>query len=267
LVNAQGIEGKLDDARQSAERLVALERKLSGEASWMTGNALRMLGSAYVGLGQDDRGLECEQRALAIEVSLLGNEHPDLAGIENGIASVLYDRAKYAEAESHFRRAVHLLDQSNPLSSDYADALNNLGSDLSDQGRYEEALAMHHRALTIQGKILPADHPDVVYALAGIGRAYLGLKDPRRALPFLERALTARVSGDPIPLAETKFLLATALADAGGDVGRAKTLAVEARSSLQISAKQPSDLRLLAEVKAWLASHTGTSPVMGTQPK
>jgi tRNA A-37 threonylcarbamoyl transferase component Bud32/tetratricopeptide (TPR) repeat protein len=265
LVKAQYAEGKGEDARVSAERLVAVERKTTGEASWRTASAMALLGSVYAALGQDDRALQIEERALTIEVNLLGNEHPSLAVIENTIGGVLYSQAKYVAAEPHLRRAVHLLETATGGNDpECADALNNLGSDLSEQRRYQEAVAVHERALAIMSHSLAPDHPGLVYSFAGLGRAYLGLNEPDRAVAFLERAVKGRAGSELVAMAEAKFLLAKALVASRGDATRALRLALDTRSSLETSTLQGEDVRLLAEVKDWLASRTSEG---GAKPK
>jgi tRNA A-37 threonylcarbamoyl transferase component Bud32/tetratricopeptide (TPR) repeat protein len=257
-VSERATEGKFDDARVVAEELVALERKLHGEGSWQLGWEMSRLGTIQLVLGHDDRALELAQRALAILVSTLGSEHPDLAQSEQTIASVLNDQNKYAEAEGHFRRAAHLLEEAmGANSADYAVAIENLASVVLAQRKYEEVLVLDTRALSIQSAIYPADSSELIFPLLGLGEAYLGLNDPVRARPFLERALALSPGTSAMPVAEAKFVLAKALDASGADPSRAGTLAKEAKATLESSRGDHDAERRLTEITGWLANRSG----------
>jgi hypothetical protein len=85
---------------------------------------------------------------------------------------------------------------------------------------------MNNRALAIWEGTAGREHPDVAYALQGLGDTHLAAGRPADAIAPLERALTIRAAGSvPDDLAETRFALARALWDAGRDRPRARTLA------------------------------------------
>jgi hypothetical protein len=92
---------------------------------------------------------------------------------------------------------------------------------------------MNNRALAIWEGTAGREHPDVAYALQGLGDTHLAAGRPADAIAPLERALTIRAAGSvPDDLAETRFALARALWDAGRDRPRARTLAGEAEAGL-----------------------------------
>lgn len=82
------------------------------------------------------------------------------------------------------------------LGSDKDDLLNATGIAnrcgwyLHLQGKYEEAEAMHRRALTIREKVLRADHPDTLTSVNNLGGALHGQGKYEEAEAMHRRALT-----------------------------------------------------------------------------
>src|SRR5204863_39128 len=78
------------------------------------------------------------------------------------------------------------------------------------------------RSLAIREKALGKDHPDVSYSLENLGAALIGVRQPAKAIPVLERAIAIRSkeSASAEDLAEPRFSLARALWDARLDHGR-----------------------------------------------
>ncbi len=54
---------------------------------------------------------------------------------------------------------------------------------------YSKALSSHEKALEIQQKILPANHPDFATVYNNIGLVYYSVSEYLKALSYLERAL------------------------------------------------------------------------------
>jgi hypothetical protein len=95
-------------------------------------------------------------------------------------------------------------------------------------GRFAEALEEYEGGLARMEKLRGRVHPDLVDALAGVGRALVGLGQAARAVPPLERAVEIS-AGEGVPLAsaaESRFALAQALRATHTDGTRARSLAV-----------------------------------------
>jgi Tfp pilus assembly protein PilF len=60
-----------------------------------------------------------------------------------------------------------MLEREHP---DTLSSVNNLGRVLSSQGKYEEAEAMHRRALEAREKVLGGEHPDTLSSVGNLGR-------------------------------------------------------------------------------------------------
>src|ERR1035438_5116882 len=84
------------------------------------------------------------------------------ARLLNETAYYLKERARYAEAQPLFERALAIYETA--LGRDHRDvatSLNNLAELYRAQGRYAEAQPLYERALAVSEKALGLNHPDV----------------------------------------------------------------------------------------------------------
>jgi tetratricopeptide (TPR) repeat protein len=243
--------GRSDEALKYCERAIASYEQLGGpehpDVAWAIFDSALILSDQ----GRFDESLTRLKRALAIRERALGPDHPDVASALLGLAEVLERVGRYDEALAATNRALGIETKLGPESGDVAWALNRLAEIQLEQARFAEALQQYRRALAMWEKSLGPDDFRVAYALTGIGRALCGLHDARGALPPLERAkrLRERSPGEPMLIATSKFALARALAQVGGNRERAHSLALEARAGFL----QPGYKKQLGEVDAWLA--------------
>lgn len=82
-----------------------------------------------------------------------------------------------------------------------AKLLQSVGETMTRHGLFDAALAPHGRALALRREHLGSDHPDTVNMLQLIGVAYLNLRRPAEAEPYIREALerTEHVLGDDDP--------------------------------------------------------------------
>ena len=85
---------------------------------------------------------------------------------------------------------------------DVADTYNNMAVVYRNQGKYEEALAMHEKALSIYLKKLGDDHPDVADTYNNMAGVYDKQGKYEEALAMYEKALSIRLKklGDDHPM-------------------------------------------------------------------
>ena len=116
-------------------------------------------------------------------------------------------------------------------------------------GQAETARRHYERTLAVWEKNLGAEHPRLAHPLMRLGKQMLARKQPRQALPLLERAVKLRegAAGDPVDLAEVRFALARALWDTGE---RQRALALATGACDVFVARQRA--RNLDEVATWL---------------
>ena len=106
------------------------------------------------------------------------------------LAMLLQYKARYAEAEPLFRRALAILESSlGPDDSDVASALNNLAELLRATNRFSEAEPLYRRALAIWEASDGSDHPKVARALNNLALLLQATNRLGEAEPLFRRAL------------------------------------------------------------------------------
>jgi len=207
--------GDHESARDTHQRALALRLKLFGETHASVAQTYHNLANAYVGLGDDEKAIELLAKSLAIREESLGRDHPVIAS-----------------------------------------TLANMANSLVRLDRAPEALPLLDRAVDILERAHGKNHVSVGYPLTARGEALVALGRFRDAIAPLERALALREKDgevDPKLLGATRFTLARALAEAGGDEARARELATRALADFRgAAATKHEDLE---RVEAWLAEH------------
>ncbi len=130
------------------------------------------------------------QRALHIRERVFGPDHPKVAEVLHGLATLFWDQGN-VQAEALYQRALAIREQAlGPEHPRVAPTLNNLGILRWEQGRYDEAEALYQRALAIIEQALGPDYPLAANTLNNLAELYRnqGRYDEAEALG--QRALT-----------------------------------------------------------------------------
>ena len=102
----------------------------------------------------------------------------------------LHDRARYAEAEPLYVRALAIYEQElGGEHPDTATTLNNLAGLYRSQGKYAEAEPLYMRALAIREQELGGEHPDTATSLNNLALLYANQGKYAEAEPLYVRAL------------------------------------------------------------------------------
>jgi tetratricopeptide (TPR) repeat protein len=137
----------------------------------------------------------------------------------NRTGRYLWERGRYAEAETLHERALAIAEHS--VGADHPDvaiSLNNLANIHYDRGRYGEAQALHERALAIREKALGSNHPHVAMSLNNLANVHYDQGRYGEAQALYERALTIRersLEPDHIDIATSLSNLASVHFDQG----------------------------------------------------
>jgi serine/threonine-protein kinase len=207
--------------------------------------------------GELDRAEGLLRQAIALKEKALGKDHPDVAISLVGLSSVLEDRGDAQKALEAADRAIEIHKANgDPDSDSCAGAQLKRGEALVALQRGADAEAAFSIALRQLRAYRDTSEFELSFPLHGIGNARLAQGSPATARPVLEAALRIReksgLSGlSEYTVAETRFALARALWDGGGDRKRSMDLAQEARKAFG-SHKYPQRER---EVVGWLAEH------------
>jgi tetratricopeptide (TPR) repeat protein len=137
-----------------------------------------------------------------------------------------------------------------------ADALRRLG-------RFEEALAEDRASADAIRRAQGGENIPLAWPLTGEGEDLVALGRAREAIAPLERAVALR-EGSPAAIAEiaaSRFALARALWEGGGDRARALSLAEEARAAIAPAAAAHDGWirHTHDDIDAWLAAHPGSA--------
>ena len=159
--------GLNDNARAVAIYESVIRRAYGKENIETLSEALNNLGLAELGLGHYDAALSANQQSLDIDRKLLGDAHPDIAG--------------------------HLL---------------TIADIQSQQNKYADAIRNDEAAVRIDTNWFGPDHPETASAEVSLGEALALSGMPDRALPLLMSALTVEEKTWKEPTRPMSLLLA-----------------------------------------------------------
>jgi eukaryotic-like serine/threonine-protein kinase len=226
------------------------ERAAGPDANQIVHTAI-MLATALSQADQGEQAIAMLDRALPIYERAAGANNSGIASALVLRGHVLTDLGRNDRALVDQRRAVEIQRRANPDTLDLAVALEGLGRTLQGAKRYDDAIAAYSESLAVRDRYAVAS--DRYYGEQGIGAIELDAGRPARAIPHLERAISARTGGenDPTELAEVQLNLARALIAIGGQQRRARELLEAARGVF--AAAEGRDAAKLANIDAALA--------------
>ncbi|HXG68567.1 MAG TPA: tetratricopeptide repeat protein, partial [Blastocatellia bacterium] len=180
------LAGQYEDARQSAERALAISENVLGKEHPFVATLLGDLAYYYDEKQDFAKAIVLYERALAINEKTLGDEHPHTVGISRSLAWVYFETNEIAKAGRLAERALEVSQQMlGPEHQLVARCLHTLGQVTGDPEKAEQLL---QRALLVGEKTLGAEHHFVGVVLNQLGVFYLGTRDYSRAEQFLLRS-------------------------------------------------------------------------------
>jgi CHAT domain-containing protein/Tfp pilus assembly protein PilF len=181
---------KYDEARQPAERQLAITERVLGPQHIDVSRSLNCLAIAYDLTGDQAKAELLFQRALAIREKTFGPRHLEVAQILRNLG-IHYDSiGDIRKAESYLERSLDIAE--NELGSEHlaaADIIGRLGNVYYMGENNEKAEMMIRRALAIREKVLGPEH--IIYAqnLNDLANIYLSKGDFAMAEPYYTRSL------------------------------------------------------------------------------
>jgi len=219
-------------ARPLIERALRIREQALSPDHLSLADTLINLGALHVALKDDERAMELFERARGVIERGAGPDHPSMATCLSNLGGVQLGRKDYAAARASFTRAADIYERS--LGADHVKVgftLANLGEAERLGGELVAAVEMLARSVQIVEAALGPDHPRLAFPLGRLGLALTASDDPVRAISLLERAIeigseldVVRAERDALEIA-----LAKAIVGAGGDLARARALALHAR--------------------------------------
>lgn len=184
--------GSFSEVKERARELLLETERLHGGDSLQSGRVIDLLVESLWRGGEAalPESLELAERAVQIKESIAGPESPEMADSLDGLASVLVERGKYADAIPLFERAVAIREQAlGEWDLDLARGLNYMGWAVSQFGDVERARATYERVLRIREQVLGPSHPDVAGALNNLAIVHKNQGNYSEASRLYARAL------------------------------------------------------------------------------
>jgi serine/threonine protein kinase/tetratricopeptide (TPR) repeat protein len=119
----------------------------------------RTIGQSYGALGQFANAESHLRAAMALDQTLYGAAHPELAVDQMQLAVTLHAAGRLDEAESLYRQSMQIRTKAfGPDARELADSINGLAAVARDRGNLAEADELFSRALAIRRKALGEEH-------------------------------------------------------------------------------------------------------------
>ena len=170
--------GLFSPARTLARRAVEIQRRVLGAANPETLRSASLLG---IELSEEENNSEAEtleRETLAVQRRVIGLEGSDTLRTMSWLAIILRRQARFAEAEKLYREVLEiqrrvpgtehpdtLFTMTDLAWALYTDAQAGESTDPTAKAKAGEAEKLAREALTIQKRVLGADHPDVLTTL------------------------------------------------------------------------------------------------------
>ncbi|HSF40994.1 MAG TPA: serine/threonine-protein kinase [Thermoanaerobaculia bacterium] len=244
--------GRKEEALAASLQGLEIRRKALAPGHPDLARSYNTLGNIYSDMGRPELALENYRLAFEIFRDRYGASHPQTVGVGSNLADLARNAGRYGEAMKLYQDELRTAEKVHgPEHPEVARIHDDIGEILLLEKRPGEALAKFRRALSIYEKVLGPDHPDTAFALQRIGVALTDLGRPREAVPPLERSLRLREGKDVDRglVGESRWYLALALWDGGGDRRRALVLARAALEDYQADDRPQKDVEILA---AWV---------------
>ena len=151
------------------------------------------LGHSFDLSGIYQKALEYQTKALSIDLSLFGENHPDVAtdysnvGGTYGELGDLQKELDYQVKALSIRQS--LFEENHP---DVATSYNNVGCTYEKLGEHQKALDYQIKALNTLLVLFGESHPDVASSYNNVGCTYGELGDYQKELDYLVKALNIR---------------------------------------------------------------------------
>lgn len=156
-------QGKLNEARKSAEEALAMREKATGKDSVECAEVLENLAKILQKQGRFDEAEKTLNKTIAIDRKAYGEKHPNVASDECTMGRLFLERGNLEEAQKCLDRSFQTRQAFfKPGHPTIAKTLSSLGELSLKQGDKPKAKKQLREALEFQTKYLGAQHPDTL---------------------------------------------------------------------------------------------------------
>jgi serine/threonine protein kinase/tetratricopeptide (TPR) repeat protein len=181
-------EGKYDDALEDAKRALEIERRVFGPDDFRVAQTYYELGAIHYFRAEHAEALEAYRKCLEIQSRTVGPDHPVLLGAKVGIADVYGDSGDHARALAEYESVLATMRRVRPEDPDIPMIQNNLGGELQQLDRPEEAFQQYQLAFEDWRKRI-GPGKETITALSNMGEAKLAMGAPEEALRYYDQGL------------------------------------------------------------------------------
>jgi serine/threonine protein kinase/tetratricopeptide (TPR) repeat protein len=185
-------QNRLDEAIPLFLHVVEVQERNLGLVHSDLSGTLGSLAVCYAMQGNFDQAAPIFMRVAAILEELYGPDHVDVGRALVNVGNIQRDLGDYDAAEATYLRAADILERRLGDSEDLAMTYGNLAGLRGRQGRDDESLALHSRALAIREKSLGPEHPRVAMSMDNVAATLRDLGRLDEAEPLFLQALALR---------------------------------------------------------------------------
>ena len=251
-------EGKLKEAIEAAEKVLAIEREVYGDVHEDVAGSLETLADIHEELAAWGAARKAREEVVAITTTLLGAEHHkvtdarlSLTNVETLAQLTAEQRQRLANAAKLNLQVVGLYGQGKPQEAislaqqvcttqkevlgeehpDYATTLNNLAALYRSMGDYAKAEPLYVQARDVFSRVLGEEHPSYATSLNNLAGFYYSMSDYAKAEPLYVEAsdIRKRVLGEEHPDYAVSLNNLALLYASMSDYTKAEPLYVQAR--------------------------------------
>ncbi len=171
-------------------RLASAQVHRAGDQPFQRVRLLAVQGQLQAEMDLFDQASASFDEAHRILQEQLGTEHPEVAGILEGMGWLAIGQAEYDRAEELFQRALEVRTHTmGPEHPKLAVPLDGIGKARFRAGRYDPAWQAAERALELRRTALGPDHPSVGVSIGALGPILRAQGDFEGALARYQEAL------------------------------------------------------------------------------
>lgn len=190
LAMATEAHGDFTEASVLQRRSADITRRLFGDKHPAYGESLKRVGGV---LTNQDRGAEAVavlEEALSVIEAARGREHPHVGTILLTLGRAKHKVVRYGEALDAANRALAIFKATPRAEPFVADSFALMGDVQRDQGKLDEALATHQKALALREEVFGPEHEQVGASLEALGAVLLRQGKAKEGLDRYSRALS-----------------------------------------------------------------------------
>ncbi len=246
---AQQRLGRGKDALATAEEALALAEAELPPTHRVLAWALDAVARGHTFLGEYTQALPFDDRAQRVLERAYGPDDFDLPKVFMNTAQSLLASGRAAEAVAPAQRAVEILKQHVPNTTQVSNAVSVLGTVYLQLHRFSEAEAAQRGALADYERLRGPDHPRVAVALADLAEVLIAENHLTEAFAAANRAISIfEKQSEP-----DEVSLAAAYLMRGQSQALADKAVADLERALDFDGRAPNDPLLTGRIKASLA--------------